>query len=540
MKKRKKLKMKKKEGGNPGVETAAAGKASGQYTRLLTHVLAKLGKCAAVETFKLKSRAAPLSDPLQSLNSTLWCDGARGAGPPVPAVTKDCGARLAERLLDSFPCLTALSIQGFSVTCSGLASLLSHPQLSLQLQCLDLSGSTILRPGSTILQPEQPGAVTLSSLFHGLRLRQLSLDAGSGAPLLPDLQPLAQHLTQLCIGQAKAPAMVVLGQVPLLQVLTLAGQSSLDCLPQLLQLLPALPQLHTLQLPEAEIRQQQLDALLAATQITSVQLMSVGFTSSHAAAPCSWQRLELTGSISYGTASCLPLHSLTQPLVLGRFVLSAPAPYDDSENGDYENESDEDEGRGEPTWSEIMYGVAAAVRNLTQACKVAVEINVLQVCIYNCLSYTGKRTLFYAEKERQQRRHLQEVMQWLKPLYSRCSMDEVMLEDLTKVNNNDIAAFAPWCKGCTGLHLTGCSLTPSLQFWRQLVQCMPSVTHVYLSSFDTAMCKSLKLMAEQPWARWLDIRISGFGRELPTHCKAIDRLFNNHAMPAKFRVCFEQ
>ncbi|GFH15233.1 hypothetical protein HaLaN_11426 [Haematococcus lacustris] len=163
--------------------------------------------------------------------------------------------------------------------------------LSLQLQCLDLSGSTILRPGSTILQPEQPGA------------------------------PLAQHLTQLCIGQAKAPAMVVLGQVPLLQVLTLAGQSSLDCLPQLLQLLPALPQLHTLQLPEAEIRQQQLDALLAATQITSVQLI---------------------------------------------------------ENGDYENESDEDEGRGEPTWSEIMYGVAAAVRNLTQACKVAVEINVLQ------------------------------------------------------------------------------------------------------------------------------------------------------------------
>ncbi|KAJ9519779.1 hypothetical protein QJQ45_013453 [Haematococcus lacustris] len=44
--------------------------------------------------------------------------------------------------------------------CGGLASLLCHPQLSLQLQCLDLTGSTILQPQ----RPEQPAAVTLSSL----------------------------------------------------------------------------------------------------------------------------------------------------------------------------------------------------------------------------------------------------------------------------------------------------------------------------------------------------------------------------------------
>ncbi|KAJ9519774.1 hypothetical protein QJQ45_013461 [Haematococcus lacustris] len=511
-------------------------KASGQYTRLLTHVLAKLGRCAAVDTCKLRSRAAPLSDPLQLLNSSSRCDGAHDAGPSVQAGTMDCSVRLAEHLLDSFPGLTALSIQGFFVTCSGLASLLCHPQLSLQLQCLDLTGSTILQPQ----QPEQPGAVTLSSLFHGLSLRQLSLDAGSEAPPLPDLQPLAQHLTQLCIGQAKAPPMRVLCQVPLLQVLTLAGQSSMDSVPQLLHLLPALPQLHTLQLPEAEIRHQQLDALLAATQITSVQLKSVWFCSSHAAAPCTWQRLELIGSISYHTAAYLPFRSLTQPLVLGRFELSAPDDYyDDSENCDYDDE-EEDEDCGEPTWSEIMDGVADAVQNLTHACKVAVEIKVLQLWIYNCVHMTGKRYLGYAEKEAQQRRHWREVMEWLKPLYSRCSINEVMFKGLTKVNYRDIVAFAPWCKGCTGLHLTGCSLAPSLEFWRQLVELMPTVTHVYLSSFDTAMCSSLQLMAEQPWARWLDIRISRCGGKLPTHCKAINRIFNNPTMLAKFRVCCEK
>ncbi|KAL6762101.1 hypothetical protein V8C86DRAFT_718218 [Haematococcus lacustris] len=423
-------------------------KKSGQYTRLLTHVLAKLGRCAAVDTCKLRSRASPLSDPLQP-------DDSRSAPDPGTFVALDCTPRLAQHLLGSLPGLTALSIQGFSVTCSGLASLLSHPQLSLQLQCLDLTGSTILQPQ----QPEQPGAVTLSSLFHGLRLRQLSLDASSEAPLLPDLQPLAQHLTQLCIGQAKAPPMGVLCQVPLLQVLTLAGQSSLDSVPQLLQLLPALPQLHTLQLPEAEMRQQELEALLAATQITSVQLKSVELTSSHAATPCSWQRLELIGSISYDTAAYLPLHSLTQPLVLGRFGLCAP---DDMDG----------------------YDVDAY-----------------------CL-------------------------------------DEVLFGGLECIKSSDIAYLAPWCKGCTALHFEEGSLIPSLEFWRQLVQLMPTVSHVTFrrcgGRASAAMCEALQLMAEQPWARWLDIHIFGCGGKLPTHCKDINRTFNNPAMPARFRVCCEK
>ncbi|KAL6762102.1 hypothetical protein V8C86DRAFT_718237 [Haematococcus lacustris] len=414
-------------------------KKSGQYTRLLTHVLAKLGRCAAVDTCKLRSRASPLSDPLQPDDS---------------------------------------------------------------------------------------------------RLRQLSLDASSEAPLLPDLQPLAQHLTQLCIGQAKAPPMGVLCQVPLLQVLTLAGQSSLDSVPQLLQLLPALPQLHTLQLPEAEMRQQELEALLAATQITSVQLKSVELTSSHAATPCSWQRLELIGSISYDTAAYLPLHSLTQPLVLGRFGLCAPDDMDGYDVDAYWYD-DEDEDEGPCSWYDMTDLVAAAVHNLTQACSAPVMIRVMTLMVYPSLAWAR-----YGGADIRRRDRMQEMMHYLQPLRRLCSLDEVLFGGLECIKSSDIAYLAPWCKGCTALHFEEGSLIPSQEFWRQLVQLMSTVSHVTFrrcgGRASAAMCEALQLMAEQPWARWLDIHIFGCGGKLPTHCKDINRTFNNPAMPARFRVCCEK
>ncbi|GFH19205.1 hypothetical protein HaLaN_16114 [Haematococcus lacustris] len=49
---------------------------------------------------------------------------------------------------------------------------------------------------------------------------------------------------------------------------------------------------------------QQLDTLLAATQITSLQLDTIeGLGTSYADAPCSWQRLELTGGIDWKPAA---------------------------------------------------------------------------------------------------------------------------------------------------------------------------------------------------------------------------------------------
>ncbi|GFH11015.1 hypothetical protein HaLaN_06438 [Haematococcus lacustris] len=243
------------------------------------------------------------------------------------------------RLLNSFPRLTALAIGSYSIPCSSLASLFSHPQLALQLQQLDLTGTTVLHANEAKVseqfenpgQPGQPGAIALDHLFHGLRLKQLSLDVHE-TKLMPDLQPLAPHLTQLCIvlewcqRQPRALALLV-GALPQLQVLTLMKQAGLQ---DVLQLLPALPRLHTLQLPHASIyEQQQLDALLAATQLTSIQLESIfNLTSRRTDAACSWQRLELTKYMDCASACCLPLHSLTQPLLLGGLSFSVLATED--------------------------------------------------------------------------------------------------------------------------------------------------------------------------------------------------------------------
>ncbi|KAL6763026.1 hypothetical protein V8C86DRAFT_463757 [Haematococcus lacustris] len=137
--------------------------------KLLGRVLEKLGKCAAVQLCKLIR-----------------------SGLTRPDHALDCTPGLAQRLLDSFPSLTALTIHGYSATCSGLASLLSHPQLALQLQQLDF-------PRSCIKQPKEPGleAEAQSNLFQHAKLTQLSFDDYEGG-LLPDLQPLAKHLTKPC------------------------------------------------------------------------------------------------------------------------------------------------------------------------------------------------------------------------------------------------------------------------------------------------------------------------------------------------------
>ncbi|KAL6756331.1 hypothetical protein V8C86DRAFT_93728 [Haematococcus lacustris] len=155
--------------------------------KLLGHILTRLGKCAAVQLCKL-SRSAP-TKPVLKLHS-----------PPS----------LAQRLLDSFPSLTALTIHGYSVTCSGLASLLCHSQLALQLQQLDLTSTVIKEP-----KEPGPGAAALSNLFQHAKLTQLSFDDCQHGLLL-DLQPLTQHLTQLRVGHnyETLPAVGALPQLP--------------------------------------------------------------------------------------------------------------------------------------------------------------------------------------------------------------------------------------------------------------------------------------------------------------------------------------
>ncbi|KAL6754021.1 hypothetical protein V8C86DRAFT_3139400 [Haematococcus lacustris] len=388
--------------------------------------LAMMGSCSAVQACKLHSTRAFSLLPMQPLT---------------------CTPHLAQRLHDTFPSLTSLSLTGYSVTHSGLASLLSHPQLALLLQHLDITGTTIMWPPP----PDEPGAVTLNNLFQGLRLKQLSLDVREESPL-PNLQPLAQHLTQLHIRSANNAMPFItaaVGFLPLLQVLTSSCGVMFEhnLLPQLVQ---AMPHLHTLHLPEVDLwTQQQLDALLAATQLTSIQLFSIeGLSSSRADAPCSWQRLELTAGSFHTTATTaayLPLHSLTHPLLFDSLGFDS---------------------------QDSTALVTAAVHNLTQTCKVPVKV-----------------------------------------------------------------------KGCTHLEFFDGRLTPSLKFWRQLVQLLPTVSQVTFydvkGASSAAMCQSLRSMAKQPWARWLDIKVVRNEQSLSAGCQAINEEFRHPSQPQKFRVSFQ-
>ncbi|KAJ9532830.1 hypothetical protein QJQ45_010951 [Haematococcus lacustris] len=444
-----------------------------QYIPLLTNVLMKLASCAAVEVCKLCTSKGP------SL-------------PHKRYKRLGCSPDLAQHLMDSFPSLTSLSLHNYAIPCSGLASLLSHPQLALQLQQLDLSSSTI-----THLKRPGPGAATLANLFHASRVKQLSLlissTAGEGwhreKPLLPNLQPLSQHLTQLCLmlqsGVGLDKFTAPLQPLAQLQVLKISCISRLKELPGLLQ---ALPRLHTLQLPNATVKgQEQMDALLAATQLTSIQLSSLkGLTCSCADVPCSWQRLELTGRVGWMTLTYLPLHSLSQALVLGHLGIRA---------------------RDNPD-------VAAALHLLAEAITVPVQIMELAVNMRS----PDYLEVITPELLQQQGVDLAQLLALLQPLQC-CG--KVNVRGLYEVTAADVLALAPLCWDCTHFALEGGSMEPSLQFWRQLVQLMPAVQKVSFycvkGGVSEAMHESMLLMAEQPWARWLDItvRYHGSGEGLP-------------------------
>ncbi|KAJ9532464.1 hypothetical protein QJQ45_010511 [Haematococcus lacustris] len=296
-------------------------------------------------------------------------------------------------------------------------------------------------------------------MFQASRLKQLSLSTQKMAwetePFLPDLRPLSQHLTQLCLQQCGCVGcgldkfIAILQPLTRLQVLTISQTCFLEGLPRLLR---ALPHLHTLQLPDATVYgQEQLDSLLAATQLSSIQLNSLmGLTSSRADVPCSWQRLELTGDIGCSSAAHLPLQSLTQPLVLGEL------------RTDYDN----------------CKQVAAAAHNLT-SCSVSVRIKVLH------LDVAGLQHV-----------KLQQLEASLQAL-NNCSWETVSVTHMN-VGAANVATLAPLCQGCTKLEFAYSSLTPSLEFWRQLMQHMPTVTHLTFSNSSPAQPSPAQPSPAQP------------------------------------------
>ncbi|KAJ9521489.1 hypothetical protein QJQ45_008890 [Haematococcus lacustris] len=422
------------------------------YTELLAYALTKLDNCAAVEDCKLVSR-------MSSYDSS---------GKPNNSRHLRCTPGLAQQLLDSFPSLTALTLQGLSVSSNELASLLSHPPLALQLQQLHLTDNSYM-------DGEEPG--TVSTLLQGLQLKQLSIAAVTpglpGTPRLPSFEPLKQHLTQLGLNCNNHIVMSDLREClqPLaqLQVLILMAHDGLKGLAEVVQ---ALPQLHTLQLPDMSVwAQQDLNPLLAATQITSLQLRQVeALDPSYADAPCSWQRLEIQWC-EWEAITHLPLHSLTQPLVLGMVGMSV-------------------EHISHPE-------VAAALHLLASLIKVPVKIKTVELNLRN-------------SKQQQERVDLAHLISLLPPP-QRCCVDKVDVRGFHRVTAADVLALAPVCRDCTHFKLCGGSVEPSLEFWHLLVQLMPAVQQVDFihveGSVTAAMHESLQLMAEQPWARWLHVTL---------------------------------
>ncbi|GFH20288.1 hypothetical protein HaLaN_17383 [Haematococcus lacustris] len=240
-----------------------------------------------------------------------------------------------------------------------------------------------------------------------------------------------------------------------LQVLTM---SYLDGLEGLTELLQALPQLHTLQLPAVTVWEQDLDTLLAATQITSIQLDTVGKSrTSYADAPCSWQRLELTWLREWTTFAYLPLHSLSQPLVLGELHIRV------------EDIADRE--------------VAAALHRLAYACKVPVQIKKVRLSM---LSWDQQRTgpsVITPALLQQQRVDLAQLVALLQPLQS-CFVGKVLPYKLYDITAADVLALAPVCRGCTHLELWYGSVEPSLEFWHQLVKLMPAVQKAMLIKIE--------------------------------------------------------
>ncbi|KAL6756309.1 hypothetical protein V8C86DRAFT_3136667 [Haematococcus lacustris] len=322
---------------------------SEQYTEVLAPVLAKLGSCAGVEA------------------CTLRCSGSHQ--------TLECSPGLAQHLLDSFPNLTALSLDGFSVTYSGLASLLSHPQLDMQLQYLDLTGTAVR-------EPAKPGEATLPTPFRGVKLTKLKIDTYTLSDYIiycdeDDSDADAEYIDDV---PAWREALASLQQ---LQVLII---SDLFCVDGLAELLQALPQLCTLQLPDIRVTcEEQLDESLAATQLMSIQLGKVWrLETSRADAPCSWQRLEVD-LIGATSVAYLPLHSLTQPLVLGRLIVDLHP------------------------WPRL--DMAAVIHNLTHACKVPVIVKKLRM------------------RKGDTPEALQDQSRYLEQLAAACQLMEVTVED---------------------------------------------------------------------------------------------------------------
>ncbi|KAJ9532585.1 hypothetical protein QJQ45_010680 [Haematococcus lacustris] len=227
-------------------------------------------------------------------------------------------------LASSFPSVTSLTFLEGSFSIDHLAKAISHPLLSPRLLHLKLELVIIPHEG-------QPGrSPFIDSRLQELRLHDV-VDLDEEPEFLYGLLPLPPTLTQLeVIGVygdrwdwvRLAAAVSSLAQLQQLRLFN--EKTEYDSLrPDFMALLSALahlPSLHTLEMFEDVVGQEQLDALLALTKITCLSIMQLdGLTSSRASAACSWRQLKVH-TMDWDTAADLPLHNLTHPLHLHQLV----------------------------------------------------------------------------------------------------------------------------------------------------------------------------------------------------------------------------
>ncbi|KAJ9532209.1 hypothetical protein QJQ45_003886 [Haematococcus lacustris] len=222
-------------------------------------------------------------------------------------------------LAASYPSLTSLTLRSFQLSSTQLGRLLSHPALLPRLKHLDVCGTDIMNKAQPAPSP-----------FTGSRLQQLRLGWGYWE-FMPHLAPLAPHLTRLEVASAEINDSGFVGSLSSLAVavgtLTCLQSLKFDLddleagdwfLPVLVPMLASLPSLHTLLLLQETVHGDQVDVLLAATQITHLQVYSIScLVFSRVSAACSWRRLEVE-EMDWLSAAHLPLHSLTHPLQLAQ------------------------------------------------------------------------------------------------------------------------------------------------------------------------------------------------------------------------------
>ncbi|KAJ9532570.1 hypothetical protein QJQ45_010689 [Haematococcus lacustris] len=291
------------------------------------------------EAIQQHQRAEPAAAASDASRMVAWTLGAVPQCGAVDCLTISWLKNLAlpwepdfsAALAASFPSLTSLTFQDGRIGLGHLAKAINHPLLS-----------SLLHLGIAHVKITHKGELG-RSLFVGSRLQELRLHVKQN-DFLSGLVPLPPTLTQLdvtgwndlvCMQEVKwdwVRTAAAVSSLTQLQQLTLLGVEYRELfalgpgrgpLP-LLQKLAHLPRLHTLVLGECVVGQEQMRALLALTQITSLEVQGFsGLTSSQASADCSWRRLKVF-ELAWVTAAHLPLHSLTHPLQLFRLAVGIP------------------------------------------------------------------------------------------------------------------------------------------------------------------------------------------------------------------------